>query len=42
MRRGVALRRRRRLRTAVVQAVGVLAAAGLGLLVPGLSVGAAV
>jgi hypothetical protein len=42
MRRGVALRRRRRLRTAVVQAVGVLAAAGLGLLVPGLSVGATV
>jgi len=42
MRRGVALRRRRRLRTAGVQAVGVLAAAGLGLLVPGLSVGATV
>ena len=42
MRRGAALRRRRRLRTAVVQAVYVLAAVGLGLLVPTVSVGATV
>jgi uncharacterized membrane protein len=41
-RRGVTLRRRRRLRTAVVQAIYVLAAVGLGLLVPAISVGATV
>jgi len=42
MRRGAALRRGRRLRSALVQAVGVAAAAALGLLVPGISAGATV
>lgn len=42
MRRGAALRRRRRLRVTVAQAVYVLAAVGLGLLVPSISVGATV
>ncbi|WP_270043365.1 DUF2254 family protein [Solirubrobacter ginsenosidimutans] len=42
MHRGAALLHRRRLRTAVVQAVYVFAAVGLGLLVPTVSVGATV
>jgi hypothetical protein len=41
-RRGAAPRRRRGLRTAVVQLVYVLVAVGLGVLVPGISVGATV
>jgi uncharacterized membrane protein len=41
-RRGAALRRRRRLRTALVQAIYILSAVGLGLLVPHISVGATV
>ena len=42
MRRAAALRRKRRLRVTVAQAVYVLAAVGLGLLVPSISVGATV
>jgi uncharacterized membrane protein len=41
-RHGAALRRRRRLRTALVQAIYILSAVGLGLLVPHISVGATV
>jgi uncharacterized membrane protein len=42
MRQGAAFRRRRRLRTALVQAIYIFAGVGLGLLVPAISVGATV